>query len=290
MSLLKSIDAALLRVPAGGIFGLSVAGVAMVGIVDFLVGYEISVSLFYLAPVAIAAWYGGPRDGITLSGLACVSWYAADVVSGHPYSHPAIPVWNAAVRFGFFAVVAGLVCVYHDALRRQRQLLRTDPLTGLANRRAFGDALAHDLALARRRGSALSLAYLDLDDFKAVNDTAGHAEGDRVLRTAGEVLGRSFREADTVARLGGDEFAFLLPDTGPEGAAQVAGKLASELRQAFVAGEWPVDCSIGVVTFPHARVSMADALAAADRAMYEAKRGGKGMVVSRVIDSETDPP
>ena len=152
MSLLKSIDAALLRVPAGGIFGLSVAGVAMVGIVDFLVGYEISVSLFYLAPVAIAAWYGGPRDGITLSGLACVSWYAADVVSGHPYSHPAIPVWNAAVRFGFFAVVAGLVCVYHDALRRQRQLLRTDPLTGLANRRAFGDALAHDLALARRRG------------------------------------------------------------------------------------------------------------------------------------------
>lgn len=290
MSLLKSIDETLLRVPAAGLFVLSAAGVAAVSLVDYLVGYEISVSLFYLVPVAVAAWYCGPRDGIATAGLACVGWYAADVFSGHPYSHPAIPVWNAGVRFGFFAVVAGLVSVYHDALRRQRQLLRTDPLTGIANRRAFGDALAHDLALARRRGSALSLAYLDLDDFKAVNDTAGHAEGDRVLRTVGEVLGRAFREADTAARLGGDEFAFLLPDTGPEGAAQVAGKLARELRQAFVAGEWPVDCSIGVVTFPHARVSMADALAAADRAMYEAKRGGKGMVVSRVLDSEGDPP
>jgi len=290
MGILKSVDGALLRVPPPGLFALSVGGVAAVSLLDFLVGYEISVSLFYLVPVAVAAWYGGPRDGIAIAGLACVGWYAADVFSGHPYQHPAIPVWNAAVRFGFFAVVAGLVSVYHDALRKQRQLLRTDALTGLANRHAFGDALAHDLALARRRGSALSLAYLDLDDFKAVNDTAGHAEGDRVLRTVGEVLGRSFREADTAARLGGDEFAFLLPDTGPEGAAQVAGKLARELRQAFIAGQWPVDCSIGVVTFPHARVSVADALAAADRAMYEAKRGGKGMVVSRVIDSEADPP
>jgi len=290
MGLLKSVGDALQRVPPPGLFALSVGGVAAVSLLDFLVGYEISVSLFYLVPVAVAAWYGGPRDGIAIAGLACVGWYAADVFSGHPYQHPAIPVWNAAVRFGFFAVVAGLVSVYHDALRKQRQLLRTDALTGLANRHAFGDALAHDLALARRRGSALSLAYLDLDDFKAVNDTAGHAEGDRVLRTVGEVLGRSFREADTAARLGGDEFAFLLPDTGPEGAAQVAGKLARELRQAFIAGQWPVDCSIGVVTFPHARVSVADALAAADRAMYEAKRGGKGMVVSRVIDSEADPP
>lgn len=290
MNLLKPLDETLLRVPAGGIFLLAVAGVAAVGVVDYLVGYEISVSLFYLAPVAVAAWYGGPRDGIALAGLSCASWFAADVISGHPYSHPAIPVWNAGVRFGFFAVVAGLVSVYRDALRRQRQLLRTDALTGLANRRAFGDALAHDLALARRRGSALSLAYLDLDDFKAVNDTAGHAEGDRVLRTVGEVLGRSFREADTAARLGGDEFAFLLPDTGPEGAAEVARKLARELRQAFLAAQWPVDCSIGVVTFPHSRVSLADALAAADRAMYEAKKGGKGMVVSRVLDGEGDPP
>lgn len=290
MSLLRTIDAALLRVPAGGLFVLSIAGVATVSVFDYLVGYEISVSLFYLVPVAVAAWYGGPRDGISIAGLSCVGWYAADVFSGHPYAHPAIPVWNAAVRFGFFAVVAALVSVYHDALHRQRELLRTDPLTGLANRRAFEDALAHDLALARRPGSALSLAYLDLDDFKAVNDTAGHAEGDRVLRTVGEVLARSLREADTAARLGGDEFALLLPDTGPEGAAQVAGKLAQELRRAFIAAQWPVDCSIGVVTFPRARANMAEALDAADRAMYEAKHAGKGMVVSRVLDSEDDPP
>ena len=152
MGLLKSVGDALQRVPPPGLFALSVGGVAAVSLLDFLVGYEISVSLFYLVPVAVAAWYGGPRDGIAIAGLACVGWYAADVFSGHPYQHPAIPVWNAAVRFGFFAVVAGLVSVYHDALRKQRQLLRTDALTGLANRRAFGDALAHDLALARRRG------------------------------------------------------------------------------------------------------------------------------------------
>jgi diguanylate cyclase (GGDEF)-like protein len=290
MAALRTIDRYLARLSPVGALAIATAGTLVVGVLDYLNGYEISFSLFYLAPVAMATWYSGPRGGFAVAALSCVSWFAADVIAEHPYSHPAIPIWNALVRFGFFAVVSALIGVYQGALRNLRILARTDPLTGLATRRSFEETLAHDFALARRRGTAVSLAYLDLDDFKTVNDASGHAEGDLVLRAVGEVLHRSLREVDTAARLGGDEFAIVLPDTGAEGAVHVLNDIAAVLRRAFMAAQWPIDCSIGVVTFANARVGLDAALAAADRAMYEAKHAGKGMVVGRVFEEDHAQP
>jgi diguanylate cyclase (GGDEF)-like protein len=168
-------------------------------------------------------------------------------------------------------------------------LARTDSLTGLYGRRAFEDRLDHDLAVAQRHKTGLTLAYVDLDDFKAINDTRGHAEGDRVLRVVGRVLIGSVRETDTAARLGGDEFALVLPETDGDGAQQVIAKLKRDLDEALEIGTRRVTCSIGVVTFLGAVRSSEHAIAAAEELMYQVKHIGKGAVAFSVLSEVVEP-
>jgi len=289
MRQLEELDQRLGRFARATVLALATCGVIIVGGIDYLTGYEVSVSLFYLGPVALATWYGGPGIGVGIAILSCVSWYIAELAAGSEYSNAAIPVWNALVRFGFFLVTSLLLTAIQRGLLIQRRLARTDSLTELYGRRAFDDRLKHDLALARRHNSPLSLAYLDLDNFKAVNDARGHAEGDRVLQAVGRVLQGSVREADTAARMGGDEFALVLPDTDSRGAREVASKISAGLREALGEGPPRVSCSIGVTTFLDAEVSAEQAVQAADALMYQVKRTGKGAVAFRVLGEAPQP-
>jgi len=273
--MLFEADRRLNELPPWRIVVLSISGVLLVAAVDYVTGYEISLSVFYLGPVALAAWYAGRRASTALALLSCVSWYVANILEGYTYSHPAIPLWNAFVRFGFFVVTALLLAALRDSLKRQHDLARTDALTGIYSRRAFEERLEHDLDLARRHRSPLTLIFVDLDNFKTLNDTSGHEAGDAVLRAAARALGQSTRRVDTVARLGGDEFVVALPDTARAGAEQVAEKMQADLRQALATLAPGVTCSIGVKTFEDAPASVGEAVQAADRLMYEAKRGGK---------------
>lgn len=266
---------------------MAIGIVAIVASLDYISGYELSFSLFYIGPVAFATMYAGRRAGVSIAVISCVAWYFAEILGGAQYSHPLIPVWNATVRLGFFLITCLLLSALRTSLLRERQLARTDSLTGVYARRAFEDRLRHDLALAQRRRSAISLAYLDLDDFKAVNDAHGHAEGDQALQTVGRILRTAVREADTAARLGGDEFAVLLPDTDFRGAEQVMTTLKRDLGKALAA--WQITCSIGVTTFVAPAVSATAAVAAADALMYEVKRQGKNAVAYRVIEANSGP-
>lgn len=271
------------RLNRAGIVVLAAGGVVVVGTVDYLTGYEISMSLFYLGPVALAAWYAGTRTGAAVAVFSCVCWYVADLGAGNRYSHPAIPVWNALIRFGFFLITGLLLAALRASLRRQQHLARTDALTGLEGRRAFDERLAHDLALAQRRRSVLTLAWIDLDDFKTVNDTHGHAVGDRVLRAVGDALRRSLRRADTAARMGGDEFALILPDTDLAGAQEIIARLTQGVRDAFGDGENRISCSIGVVTVLDPAVAAEHIMATADALMYDVKHQGKAAVAFRTL-------
>ena len=283
MRRLRDLDQTLERSARAWIMLLAACGVAAVGAVDYITGNELSLSLLYLGPVALAAWYGGRGVGAGIAILSCAVWYIAEVAAGAQYSHPAIQVWNALVRLGFFLITSLLLSALRKSLLSEQRLARTDSLTELYGRRAFEERLRHDLVLAQRRKGIVSLAYVDLDDFKAVNDARGHAEGDRVLRAIGQVLRESVREADTAARIGGDEFALVLPDTDRRGAEQVIAKISRELQEALRAGGWPVTCSVGVITFMNPAIAPETAIAAADALMYEAKRSGKGGVVYNVL-------
>jgi diguanylate cyclase (GGDEF)-like protein len=156
-----------------------------------------------------------------------------------------------------------------------------DALTGLPNRTLFFDRVGSALAGAARRMAPLALLLLDLDGFKQVNDTLGHAAGDALLCVVADRLRGALRASDTVARLGGDEFALLLPDTEEDGAVAAARKVLAALAQPVPLESHlaEVGGSIGIALHPVHGRDQESLLACADQAMYEAKRARLGLVV-----------
>jgi diguanylate cyclase (GGDEF)-like protein/PAS domain S-box-containing protein len=195
----------------------------------------------------------------------------------------AFPVWLtiSAVRHAAGAVanyVGVLTDVTHrkQAEERLRHLATHDPLTGLANRALFEDALARALSVARRSRQALAIMLLDLDHFKAVNDALGHAAGDRLLRAVAERLTGSVRDCDVVARLGGDEFVILLAGvTDAQDAAGTGQRVLRALSTPLLIGgeEVAVGASIGISLYPADGEDPEGLLRSADSAMYRAKEG-----------------
>jgi diguanylate cyclase (GGDEF)-like protein len=167
----------------------------------------------------------------------------------------------------------------HDALRDQAT---RDDLTGLSNHRRFQQALAHESAVANRSGGPLALAMIDLDDFKTVNDTYGHLQGDLVLQRVAEILRRVARMTDEPARYGGEELAVILPGTDLDGACTVAETIRAEVERLEVerpgGGAVRVTVSIGVSATEGGVSDPATLIDAADVALYEAKRDGKNRI------------
>jgi len=152
-------------------------------------------------------------------------------------------------------------------------LATTDGLTGIANHRAFQERLSEEWQRSHRYGLPLSVIMLDLDEFKSFNDTFGHIEGDKVLRSMAEILKNGARETDFVARYGGEEFVVLLPQTDAQGATEAAERF----RVAMEAYRWPsrkVSASFGVATLS-LKVSAQQLLEEADRALYSSKEMGR---------------
>jgi diguanylate cyclase (GGDEF)-like protein len=156
-----------------------------------------------------------------------------------------------------------------------RGLAETDALTRLTNYGGFHGALAREVAKADSNGGTLSLVTLDLDDFKAINDTHGHPYGDSVLHQVGEKLLSSVRGSDTAARIGGEEFALLLPGTGTDLAYEIAERVRAAVAAVPVTGG-ELRCSAGVAVYPDDAEDRAALVERADKALYAAKRGGKG--------------
>jgi diguanylate cyclase (GGDEF)-like protein len=153
------------------------------------------------------------------------------------------------------------------------RLATHDALTELPNRRAFLPAAEREIERARRHGRRLAVLILDLDHFKRVNDSRGHAAGDRVLQHVAAVLRSQLRSVDVPSRFGGEEFHLLLPDSGPSEAARAAERLRVRLAEAT-----DVTASIGVAIFPDHGTDLETLLVVADRALYRAKRAGRDRV------------
>lgn len=277
---LETIRRRLERAPAALPGSFAAVLIASVGAVDLLTGRELSASVFYVIPVGLAAWYAGAAWGLGTCILAATTWYVADAAAGAAagvtYSAGWIPFWNAGVRFAFFVIISDLTHRLHTALDEQRRAAETDELTGLANARRFQSALDAEVRRAIRYGRPITLAYVDLDGFKGVNDRWGHAAGDRVLSRIGGLLRSHLRVSDLAGRLGGDEFAILLPETDGQQARDALGNLRTFLERAMREGSWPVGFSIGVVSSSGEIPTAQELLRAADGLMYEVKQAGKG--------------
>jgi diguanylate cyclase (GGDEF)-like protein len=165
----------------------------------------------------------------------------------------------------------------------------TDDLTGLPNKRSFQETMRKESARAARFKHDLSLVILDVDNFKRVNDTYGHLQGDEVLRVIGKILAEESRGIDAPARYGGEEFVVALPETDEEGALEVAERIRERIEAVVIPlieqeGEMRITASIGTATMPAPPADVQDLVAAADGALYEAKRTGKNKVIVAEFD------
>lgn len=258
---------------------------------DIVTGQQISVFAFYFVPLFIAAFLISAPAGLTLALLASVVRLYANFlfphyVQGEPLGSPIIPAWNFLIDLVSFVIFAFLFAILREQLDRENQLARRDPLTRAVNLRGLTEAANIEIARTRRHHVPFTLFYLDLDNFKSVNDNLGHEAGDDLLRVVVETLQNSVRSLDVVARLGGDEFGVLLPHTGAEGACQALERIQAALLDAMKARNWPVTFSIGGLTFEIAPESIETALRAADQLMYRAKREGKNRYYHRVYDPD----
>jgi diguanylate cyclase (GGDEF)-like protein len=161
-------------------------------------------------------------------------------------------------------------------LQEVRQMAETDPLTSLANRRTFDKALEKELSRARRSGDHVSLVMVDIDHFKAFNDTYGHQAGDELLKAVARALTRTARDFDVVARYGGEEFAVILPACSWEDSLSAADRLRKAVAQ--VRSHTPITASAGVATFPVHATDGAALIRSADIALYESKKAGRDRV------------
>lgn len=264
--------------PRAAWYVISVLLTLLIGCIDYVTGYEISFSLFYLLPVMITTWNLGRKQGIFFAVLGAIAWFLADQMAGHLYSHPAIPYWNMMVRFGFFLAVLISVSRLKTAYEHVKTLSSVDPLTGVLNARAFQKHANAEIQRSRRYGHPFTVAYIDLDNFKAVNDRFGHSTGNTVLCTVADTASGNLRATDFVARLGGDEFAILFPETGEESARAVLSKLQDMVSGCMQANGWPVTLSIGAVTFRKPPDSVDRMLKNADELMYAVKHDGKSRI------------
>jgi diguanylate cyclase (GGDEF)-like protein len=228
----------------------------------------------------------GTCDGSIVALLSAGSWLAVNIATRCDTLVLGIEVVNLTVLLVTFVLFGQMLAALRARLDRERLLAHTDPLTGIHNRRAFWSAAARELERCRRRGEPFSLAYLDLDAFKAVNDRYGHRAGDELLRGIATTLQQDLRQLDMVARLGGDEFALLLPGANVHGASAALLRLRERLHAASWRKAFDIDFSLGCLTVLTAPADVDTVVAQADELMYEMKRSGRGQTLHRVLRDE----
>lgn len=261
--------------------------IVVIGLLDFTTGYEYAFSVFYILPIALVTWYSTS----TMSFFACIAsaivWLWADKNAGRLYSFFFIPYWNTLIRFSFFVIIAYLLFALKSALQREKDLSHTDYLTGASNSRHFYEIIQLEINRFERNPSPFTIAYLDIDNFKTINDTFGHPQGDLVLKTIVSLLKSITRISDLVARLGGDELALFFPHTNQASAQVICSKIQAALNNEMAKNNWMVTFSIGVVTCNFAPSSVNELIKTADELMYSVKRNNKNMVKYSVYGTES---
>jgi diguanylate cyclase (GGDEF)-like protein len=250
---------------------------------------EVFLALGNMAVVAVASWRLGSMGRWATVVLAAAAWSAAKAEAGWALPSAA-ELGQAAMRLALLGSLAVTVGTFRHASRRllraedrlavtllrERDSARRDRLTRLWNARYLHEALDREIARCRRYGRPFGLLVLDLDGFKAVNDSGGHEAGDHVLQVVGRALRESCRTTDVPARLGGDEFAVILPEASSLTVPRYAARVVEQVARAPFPPHLPrVTASVGAVAFERPPASTRAALAVADEAMYAAKREGK---------------
>ncbi len=245
-----------------------------------LFGTIVFLELFYIFPITIASWYGSRKSGVVLALISTLLLLSSDAFH---IGINAIALFNYGLPCAIsLSALAVLITNFRDVHRVESHAADTDDLTSTCNSRGFYVELANELVRSSRYEHIFSLAYIDIDNFKSVNDSHGHPAGDRLLIEVADSLTESLRATDTVARLGGDEFACLLPETGQKEAKAAFSKASKLLERRMNSSHWPVTFSVGLVTFEAIPDDIKEAIKIADELMYSVKNLEKNNVSYKI--------
>ncbi len=250
---------------------------------DIVTG-DYSLIVFYLIPVSLAAWFVGKKSGLLFCLLAIVARFIADggccaTITTHSVLH----YWNELIEFIFLIMMSLLFSALKNNLDNEKELASRDPLTNTLNRRSFFELAEHEIDISQRNERPLTVAYIDIDNFKVVNDKFGHQVGDELLITVVSTIRSNIRRSDVLARFGGDEFVILLPDTPGNAAHKFLSKIHFQLDQSMANKNWPVSFSIGSVTYVKVPSTVDEIIGHADELMYTVKHGGKNRLLHKEI-------
>ena len=279
--------------------GGAIALVAAIGLLDAVVSPRLPFSILYFLPVMAAAWYANRTQGLIVAVAATAARVATDVRLNGTDSltltqavlwgaalllAPGITTW-AHERREQVAALAGRI---NELLQMERSFARTDPLTSLCNRRAFVDALQKAEARGRRTGERLTVARLDIDGFKTLNETYSRNEGDQLLRAVATSLSLTTRMGDLAARLEHDEFALLLYNCGPDHAQKIGRRVVDEIAE--LGRAYPnarVTGSVGMACFIAAGPDPDEMMRLAGSALRQARHSGGNTAVVETPESPT---
>ena len=248
--------------------------IGIIGSIDYLTGYEFAFSVFYVLPIFMVTWFTNQRFGLVISVASAIVWLVADVSTGQTYSSPFIPLWNSFIRFAFFIIITILL----SSLKSSLELAHTDHLTSAINSRYFYEIVQMEINRFQRNQRPFTVAYIDIDNFKAVNDQFGHIIGDQILITLVNSVSKVIRKSDFIARLGGDEFAVLFPETDQEAARIIFAKIQNSFVEAAQQKNWSITFSVGVLVCKVAPPTTDELIRKADELMYLAKSDGKNTI------------
>lgn len=248
---------------------------SVLGCADFMTSSEISFSIFYLIPITAAVILSGRQLGLIFSVICALVWITADIASGLDYHVWHIPVWNTLVRFGYFTFHTVLLNQLLTTISMIQAASLQDPLTKAANWRYFEQYSSQLLQQAGRDNIKMTIAYIDVDNFKKINDSFGHGVGDEVLIQIAQTIRSQIRSQDMIARLGGDEFAVVLNNTDLATSQEILDRIRRATLQEMQAKNWDVTLSIGAMVFSVLPMTITPMLKMVDSLMYDVKKNGK---------------
>ncbi len=263
----------------------TIALVLAVGLSDYFSGVEMEFGLFYLIPVLLAVTINRQFGFIICFASALVSFFV-DVVLGRSPSNLFYNIWNFISHIAIFSLVVLLRANLLQAKQNEHELARTDSLTGALNPRAFHELAETEISRSSRYKHPFTIAYIDVDNFKTVNDIHGHNTGDKLLCAIVKGIKNRVRRTDMVARLGGDEFAILLPETPQDVAQTIIGQIKNHLTDDLHRDRWPVTLSIGVLTCIDTPPTVEKMIKAVDTLMYTVKYNGKNSIRYSIYENQ----
>ena len=281
---IKTILAFAEKLPKPYLTFLGYLLVLAIGSLDTITSYDTSISLLYLFPIILIAWFEGGVPAVIISIFSAITWAVSDLVSGHAYSHVTVPIWNAIMVLGMFLIVAYSIAAIKKLLIKEREHENTDDLTGAANVRAFYEQARVEISRSAVHERPLTLAYIDINNLRHVNDTLGHIAGDYLLHEVAQTMRSTLRPTDIISRLGGAKFAILMPETKNENAAGIIDKVQDHLLDMVKKNGWPVTFSTGVVTRNGATGTIHELIKMAEDLTSTARDAGENMVKYAKMD------